>query len=158
MSCPFCGKNRTTQSCIDENVPKGILPACASGFRRDEKRPTMSKYFFCHYDQMWEDSWTYGDWKQYICNRGTETQCARGSRLPFFLMSMGLTFIATVLLAILFYGADGVRWDRAIPTLAIGILLVLPITYEFFTGRFLMVAVGPMNKGARRVCPWDEKP
>jgi hypothetical protein len=38
----------------------------------------VSAVYLCHRRDRWIDGWTYGDWRQWICERpGGETQCAR---------------------------------------------------------------------------------
>ena len=35
-------------------------------------------FFICSRDDRWRDSWTYGDYTQWLCNRPSgNTQCAR---------------------------------------------------------------------------------
>ena len=64
------------------STPAGVRDNAPMGGQRGGRR--AYGYFFCRDAQMWEDSWTYGDWRQYICERGNTTQCARISRLHVF--------------------------------------------------------------------------
>lgn len=45
----------------------------------------MSGLFLIHRDKRWLDSWTYGDWRQWICEREEGSlQCARTVTGPLF--------------------------------------------------------------------------
>ena len=115
-------------------------------------------WFWCHRSQMWPDSWTYGDWKQFICNRpGGQTQCAKLSGIfgiVYFLLLVlvvGLGFIGVINLTV------GVP-IYPLRVLLIGgtaFVLLVSMTIRFLLGWRLMHAVGPMNEGARRILPWD---
>lgn len=116
--------------------------------------------FFCHRDQMWRDSWTYGDHRQYICNRPNgETQCAKVSDLIAIGGGFGAALLCLVLLSIYAHLSGGValRWWVVGLFTFVGLAALYPM-YQYARGLCLMVPVGPMNEGARRVCPWDLKP
>jgi hypothetical protein len=109
-------------------------------------------WFFCHRDQMWLDSWTYGDWRQYICKRGTATRCAKVSVIPGFIMGFGA--MTAVIFALML--ATGFSSERLA-----GLLLGLGIFFGPLTawkaGWRLMKAVGPMNIEGKRVLASDTR-
>ena len=115
-------------------------------------------YFFCGEEDMFRDSWTYGDWRQYICNRpGGQTQCARFSRIPAYGLLIGLVCLTLVGFAAFMNWNDvPVRWSLVAMTAVVGCLAITPFVAGWFFQVYLMKAVGPMNDGARRVCPWDK--
>jgi hypothetical protein len=117
-------------------------------------------YFWCHEDQMWQDSLTYGNWRQYICNRyGPQgpTQCARFSLFPVFGLLLGLTLLIAVAIAVASAPYEWLRWWVVGLLTVLGCLLTVPFFLGWLDGLYLMVPVGPLNDGARRVCPWDTK-
>ena len=118
------------------------------------------KYFICHHSQMWVDNWTYGDWRQYVCNRpGGETQCARLSSTPYYAGMLALIGLSPLPMALWlnWMGAHGIIYWKAawLFCTASGFLLSLFAFQR--TGYRLMKAVGPMNRGAHRVMPGEEK-
>lgn len=116
------------------------------------------KPFFCSADDMWQDSWSYGDWRQYICNRPNgETQCARFSTAPVF-MGLASVVLVTIVVMAMMLPMGTLRPDAALVLIVVAFVLALPIIAGYFSGWYLMVPVGPLNQGAHRVCPWDEKP
>lgn len=118
-------------------------------------------YFFARDDECWEDSWTYGDHRQYICNRSNgQTQCARFSGLPIFGLMAGVVLSTWVfcLIGVAFYAETlDVNWPVVLGLLALSALLVTPYVLGRVYRTYLMKAVGPMNDGARRVLPWDKE-
>jgi len=119
-------------------------------------------YFFSREGEMWRDSWTYGDWRQYICRRpGGQTQCARFSTFPIFGLMIGVALWTILLLTVgfaLFVDlGHRVNGPLLIWFMVVGTLLVLPYILGRLFGVYLMVGVGPMNDGARRVFPRDKK-
>ena len=117
-----------------------------------------SPYFWCHRSEMWQDSFTYGDWRQYICNRpGGQTQCAKVSELIWIFAGLGLGILAGVGLSIYLSVSGGQPprwWDVGLLTF-VGVMNLYPL-YRALGGVFLMKAVGPMNRGSRRILPWEE--
>lgn len=118
-------------------------------------------YRFIHKDQMFEDSWTYGDWRQYICCVGGEggfTQCARRSELPIW-FGFGSFMFALFFFTGLFLGLqapEAVPWERVIAGGLISVILLWPFFFEWESGYVLMKMVGPPNQGTRRVMPGEE--
>lgn len=116
-------------------------------------------YRWVHKDLMSEDSWTYGEWRQYICRLDGFTQCGRLSALPFFMAALGfmLMFAFLVGLFVAFhYGSDAVAWGRAIGFGAVSVLFFVPWWVECDSGYRLVHMVGPPNVGDRRVMPGEE--
>lgn len=113
--------------------------------------------FFSHKRDRWTDSWTYGDWQQWICNRpGGETQCARGSNIPWVSFLLGLAFAVMIGLPMATWPPESIVWERAIPGLVVSVLMAVWPVALFFSPWVLMVPVGPMNKGTRRVLHGDQ--
>lgn len=112
--------------------------------------------FIVRRTDMWEDSWTYGDYKQFICNRPNgQTQCARYSGIPILLWWAGLAMMWTCALTIWFIAIDRINYVHWAIFLIIGFAMTIVRAYLSLTHRELMHAVGPMNNGATRVLPSD---
>lgn len=94
-------------------------------------------------DRM-EDSWTYGDWTQFIIQRPDgKRQCARHSSIPWLMAVLGMLLLGFVALsAVASLVAFPVMWDRVLKILLVGLVLFIPLALEFATGRRLMVTVG----------------
>ena len=115
-------------------------------------------YFLCHKSQMWEDSWTYGDWRQYICNRPNgQTQCARVSGLFAYLMFFGFIFVALGGVTIAIFPPEIIAWERTILMIIGGATAWFVPLYLQRRGKRLMKAVGPYNLGATRVFPDEDR-
>ena len=120
----------------------------------------MARYplFIVRPGDCWEDGWTYGEWRQYICNRpGGQTQCARVSRLQGLLMIPAMAMIIIPGFFMIVLPPEVVAWGRTIPTITIGAILLLVMFIANRKGYVLMRAVGPPNDGDRRVFPWEDK-
>lgn len=117
-----------------------------------------SFYFVCPRADMREDSWTYGDWRQYLCtHEDGSVQCAKISDLPFMLGILGLIplFLGLLGVYIGFYDFDAVKWPWVLGFLAVG-LLVEWLVLAFHMARLhLMVPVGPKQYDGKRVF-WHE--
>lgn len=44
MNCPYCDLPRSRQECIDENMARGVLPACACGPRDDASKAVKRRF------------------------------------------------------------------------------------------------------------------
>jgi hypothetical protein len=116
-------------------------------------------YFIARRGQCWQDSWTYGDWCQYLCNRpGGQTQCAKVSAIPHVLMELGCVFLALGLVPALVGTLTGatVLWIRVGFLIGSGLALLLGPFIFGWCGFVLMKATGPLNRGAHRVLPGEE--
>lgn len=113
------------------------------------------KYFICKSEDMWLDSWTYGDWRQYVCKRPDGAlQCARISTMPASIGTAGalLFFSLVIVLAILLFNVpDKVAWERASIALSISFSMMLPAINMIYSKHRLMVAVGPKQYDGKRL-------
>lgn len=44
VNCPYCDLPRSRQECIDENMARGVLPACACGPRDDASKAVKRRF------------------------------------------------------------------------------------------------------------------
>lgn len=113
-------------------------------------------WFWCHRRDRWPDAWTYGDWRQWVCKRGTGTQCARISALPEVVAVVAAIFAAPMaLLEVFLAGSSFIIWGRVHGILALGLLILAAWAAYRGSGWRLMFAVAPMNRGTRRVLPGE---
>lgn len=120
-------------------------------------------YLIVRRDRMFHDSWTYGDWRQYIVNlddSANSTRCAKISEVPFFVGLLGVVVLSlpvvALTLAVAGVPTDKIAWDRVMWALMLGVILTT-VGFTFTFSRYrLMKAVGPVNDGTRRVLPGEE--
>lgn len=107
-------------------------------------------WFYCHATEMWEDNWTYGQWRQYVCNHPNgQTQCAKRSALGGLVVFIGFGLTMASLMSMAFKTVN--NWPAAVAILVIALIMWIgPFIAELFGWR-LMKAVGPHNIGSRRV-------
>jgi hypothetical protein len=87
-------------------------------------------------DSLSEDSWTYGDWRQYVAFLpGDRAVCCRVSGIPASLGVMGLIIAAIACMSVLSAVMMGIPlyWDRVTITGMIGILFMVPMLVTIFT-------------------------
>lgn len=99
--------------------------------------------FICHDDNMWEDSWTYGDWHQYLCKLpDSSIVCAKLSAIPVVGMVLGvcLTLLGAYLGNLV---------------MSVGILFIAPFIWLALSSYNLMVVVGPKQTNGMRIYPWE---
>lgn len=114
-------------------------------------------YFIARRDQCHEDSWTYGDWRQYVCDRpGGQTRCAFISIIPFVILVLAFAFGGFGVLSMIYLPPDQIAWGRAIPFAAICGVVFVGLSIAGVMGYRLMKAVGPFNDGSHRVLPGEE--
>lgn len=117
-------------------------------------------YFIAKGGDIREDSWTYGDWRQYVCTRRDGAlQCARISGFQTFIW-LGAMFIG-MLAATVAYVAWNVQeslvfWNRVYAMLGVSAFLLLGCVFFLRGGYYLMHAVGPRQYGDRRILPGEE--
>ena len=109
------------------------------------------EHFVVRRSDCWEDSWTYGDWRQYICRRPNGAlQCAKPSILPLVVTGLALSVLAMAVMGMVMLPPEKVAWERAIPAAVVSALVLILM---WFAGRniILMRAVGPRQYNGRRV-------
>ncbi|MGN6819444.1 MAG: hypothetical protein ACTHJR_12310 [Sphingomonas sp.] len=117
----------------------------------------MTKHFFVHTRDMWQDSWTYGDWRQYLCKRGETTQCAKFSAIPFAITTIASCWLIMMAVLLTFYPHDVLNMTNIIATMSLAGFIVIANFLLYVTDYNLMVAVGPLNRpDGYRVLPGDK--
>lgn len=106
-------------------------------------------YLIIHKRALSEDSWTYGDWRQYIARRDNGgLQCCRISILPLFATVIPAAFLLLVAMAVLI-GNMSVANLNPLPVLIAFMVLGLGAALQFGDYR-LAVPVGPVCFDGRR--------
>ena len=118
----------------------------------------MRKLFLCRHCDMWEDSWTYGDWRQYICRRPDGSLVpARHSTLPVLAAGAGLALFALACLCSWTGAAHPEmepRWGLLIAMGSVGAALAsLPLGQRLL-GLALMRRVGPASRRREDGSAW----
>lgn len=112
------------------------------------------KHFIVRRRDVWEDSWTYGDWRQYVCRRPDGAlQCARPSAIPLVFAIGSVVLSAMASMSAAFAEPGSLAGDYAGPVVATAIASGLaPAALVAFLRKFaFMVAVGPRQYNGRRV-------
>lgn len=116
-------------------------------------------YFLCKQNDFWQDSWTYGDWRQYMCRRKDgSTQAAKLSALTTISAVIGFCIMVLCAIAVYFFYAHDVPvyWERLGAFWITGGLMIMPVIMERNYGVYLMVSVGPKQYTDRRILPGEE--
>lgn len=114
--------------------------------------PFIKPRFFIDDEKMWKDSWTYGDWRQYIVeHKDGSAQCVRLSRIPFLITALAF-FIFIFLCFMLIYLPLNSR-------IGMGLIVCWAILSAMGMIRIkrknFVVAVGPRMTEGKRLF-WDE--
>lgn len=108
--------------------------------------------FIVHRSNLWEDSWTYGDWRQYMCKRADGAlQCARVSGLPLIIGALAFLVFGSAVMAMVTMPSALIAWERAIPAAVFGGLVLTGLIAGRLNGFVLMRAVGPRQYNGRRI-------
>lgn len=116
-------------------------------------------YFLCKQNDFWQDSWTYGDWRQYMCRRKDGAlQAAKLSALTTISAVIGFCIMVLCAMAVYFFYAHDVPvyWERLGAFWIAGGLMIMPVIMERNYGLYLMVSVGPKQYTDRRILPGEE--
>lgn len=117
--------------------------------------------FITRRPDFWEDSWTYGDWRQYMCKRPDGSlQCARQSAIGIIATLLGVSLCVFLPMALWLRseGVPGIVLDRALFCAVIGQSIIVTMLWIRCTGRVLMRAVGPRQYDGKRVFNWEVTP
>lgn len=110
---------------------------------------TKGSYLIIRRGALCEDSWTYGDWRQYIAFRDNgDACCVRMSVLPSILAMLGASLLAVVAVA-----AQGVlvRWPVMAFYAFLGFALCGPALVQLLTDwRLVVVVLTCTRKGEGR--------
>ena len=105
----------------------------------------MTRYLIIRRQALSQDSWTYGDWRQYVAFLDNdEAVCCRGSSLPFNLLLTGIVLIALAGMGTwvaLAAPAVPVYWWRIFAVAATGFAMTGVQFVVWFTDWRLMVMV-----------------
>jgi hypothetical protein len=90
-----------------------------------------------------EDSWTYGEWRQYIVFRDNgDACCVRLSTLPHMLFLIGLVGLTLPLMGAFFWwNGVGIAWGNVAWSTGISFALVTPHLIQRLAGWRLVVVV-----------------
>lgn len=107
---------------------------------------------------MGQDSFTYGNWRQYIVKRDDGAiQPCKHSMLPFWAGLFGMVVLAIVAMVVFMIPPSLVKWPNLWVMTFIGFAAATTgLMLQFGTYR-LMYAVGPKSYNGRRVLPFEEK-
>jgi len=109
------------------------------------------KFFLCHKNDMWLDTWTYGDWRQYICWRpNQQTQCARIAILPYMLSMMAVFFLICSIFLMIFSPPELIAWKQTVLFVVINLIIAASTFIVNFLGWNIMMAVGPLQQNGVR--------
>jgi hypothetical protein len=121
-------------------------------------RRNLMGYFICKCDDMWTDSWTYGDWRQYVCKRPDGAlQCARPSSIPSisFMMGVALLSMTAIAAALTIWAGVAIYWERAMVATVLAGALTSPMLLKRHR---LMLSVGPKQYDGVRVFEHEPTP
>ena len=111
--------------------------------------------FITQAEDYWLDSWTYGDWRQYVARRrdGSLQPC-RVSGLPGVLAAIGFFLMTPILFACLLHwngmSSEQLAWGRAIVSFFVGTTLCVPWVICWTTKWEIMTAVAPRSYDGQR--------
>ncbi len=121
-----------------------------------EDTPKIKDWLFItHADSYNLDSWTYGDWRQYVATRSDGSlQPCRISGLPAVSMMLGCVLMMPIIFALIFYfqGVDPEKlaWGRATGAAIIGFVMTIPWIICWTTPWEVMTAVAPRSYDGMR--------
>lgn len=111
----------------------------------------MKRYIALKRAALFEDGWTYGDWRQYVAWKDKDTAaCVRMSRLPFILGLVGTCLVLVVTMAVMSVAPvwSLIAWPRTLVMLFVGFAFIGVGLLFSVTKWRLVVVVGEVRKQA----------
>lgn len=109
----------------------------------------MIRRFYVRRDQLKEDGWTYGDWRQYVAWHDDDSpSIVRLSSAPIRFAIVGFVAIATALPAIMvgLERPEAVDLTRTMALAVLGLMLLCPLLVQIMTPWRLVVVVGGVRR------------
>lgn len=109
----------------------------------------MKRPFIIACWHLQEDSWTYGDWKQYVAFINDHTAvCCRASLAPTIWGSIGFSILLAILLIVINMPHSMIDWVNLAIITFVGFALLGPAFIELVTPWRWMVPVDRPFKGS----------